>query len=277
MTLGWFFVFTMNLLCGKGLDVWDTTFFGCLKLLNDFVWWSGFWIMSACPLKDFNMFLCKCEINFWMSMCDGWCLADFLWFCVIVDLFCVVFVWWSGFRMTFERFFCDVYWNFCRVFQQFVWFCVMEWFLNHVGIIVEWLLNSCAWWNGFEWFLNHFCVMELYSAWMNFEWFCFLRKSWKCPAMAKIKNIFNPNPNSTTIATSSPNKIIQKCWEVFNVKTMRIQRELWMWKLLSSTNVKNLRQDISRNGMAGVTSLCRVIPHHAPSKRSLRWPEHEAS
>lgn len=52
-----------------------------------------------------------------------------------------------------------------------------------------------------------------------------------------------------------------------NVKTMRKQREF------SSTNVKNLRQDI----MAGVTPLCRVIPHHAPSKKSLRWPVHEAS
>ena len=78
--------------------------FGDLKLLNDFVCWSGFWIMSACPLKDFNMF-----------------------FCAIVKWFLNEYVWW----MVFDRFFHDFVW----LLMCFVWFLCD-------GVVSEWLLKD---------------------------------------------------------------------------------------------------------------------------------------
>lgn len=149
--------------------------------------------------------MCDCELIFeWVCVMD-WFLTDvcmiFVFSCVIVDWFCVIFVWWSGFRMTFGSFFCNVELKKCKAFQQFVWFCVMEWFLNHVRIISNGFWIIFVWWNRIwlEWFLNGFVFLKnLYCKMSN---------------NGEKKNIFNPNPNSTTIATSSPNKIIQKCWE----------------------------------------------------------------
>ena len=173
---GLFFVFTMYLLCGKGLDVWDTFyFFGDLKLLNDFVWWSGFWIMSACPLKDFNMFFCAIvkwflnEYVWWMVF--DWFFYDFVWL-----LIC--FVWFLCDGVVSEwllKYFLWCLLNFCRVFQQFVWFCVMEWFwimfesfLNDFwirlrdGMVLNGFWIICVWWNciRLEWTLNGFVFLE---------------------------------------------------------------------------------------------------------------------
>lgn len=247
-----------------------------------FFWWFEVVFESCLHVRwrIFTCFLCDSEMIFeWVCVTDGvWPI--FVRFCVIVDLFCVVFVWWGGFRMTFERFFRDVYEIFCRVFQQFVWFCVMEWFLNHVRIV-------------FKWFFKSVCVMEWF--WMVFESCLCDGVVWTFNGFAFLENLETSRKNSKTSSTQTKfhnncdlqsqqnhSKMLSFFYhtqnrEFFNVKTMRIQRKLWKWKLLSSSNVNNLRQDISRNGMAGVTSLYRVIPHHAPSKRSLRWPVHEAS
>ena len=60
----------------------------------------------------------------------------------------------------------------------------------------------------------------------------------------------------------------------YHVNTIWIQRELWVGELLSSTNLK----EGHLTGWHDSQNIAlRVIPHHAPSKKSLRWPVHEAS